>query len=351
MTELPPDTPRRIASGEPDQPTQTFEYDWINMAPLPDQSIRMYRALRMFIFDKNPDWTVSLTDEEIGQLTPEAPGKPRSRWSVARALKPLFEMRLLVQLETERVSVKLPDNPKPEIRTIRTLLVNTMPPGGWEQYTGPINPFRERKRIADERRQRRADRRAGIKTPGQSDGAEMLDPPTDEPDPGTGDVSPGQSDGALLLENESTSASDLEQKCSETGAKVPRIVSNPREVTPKTKTGGPPPEPPAPAADASGPNKHRSRPSSGTSQRNHDGDHRLAHARERAGQLATDALDKDPDISRGELERLICEGNVDSNGRMFLTQGQVFGRAATLMAETHRVGRTERATAEQPALV
>ncbi|MFD1145876.1 hypothetical protein [Saccharothrix hoggarensis] len=149
----PPET-LQIGSAEAGKPSYTLGWDWIDLHPeLPDASVRVYRAIRMCILEKDPDRQIKLTDEEIGELT------HRSRTSVWRAMKPLFALGLIEEVSTERRSVRVPGEAKPQVRTFRTLTVHDHPRGGYSSYEGPVNPFNVLKRVAAERAARERTRR------------------------------------------------------------------------------------------------------------------------------------------------------------------------------------------------
>lgn len=208
-------------------PSWTWTWDFVDLSPLPDQSVRVWRVIRMCLNDSkdaaDDDRLVTLTDEEIGVLA-DNNGTPRSRWAVAKAMKPLFEMGLLEEAATERRSVRVPGHAKPQVRTIRHLRVHDEPPEGWAKYAGPVNPF---EKLRAYREARDTDAAESVISPVRSDGADShrqneqgssakprkpKPRAKTKPSPAKTDVSAGHSDGAKTLGTGSENAPNRERK-------------------------------------------------------------------------------------------------------------------------------------------
>src|SRR5881396_1324022 len=132
------------AAGPNGTPSHTTIFDWVDLSPVSDGAARLHRILVSLTL-KDEDVDVYVTDEELGDLMGSKDAgdiDPRSRWTIARYRKELEEIGALVQTSSERRSVTVPGESRPQVRTIRALRPINDPPAG---YAGRVNPFRVRK--------------------------------------------------------------------------------------------------------------------------------------------------------------------------------------------------------------
>lgn len=136
------------AGGKPSF-SQFGHWAWMNRA-LSDAGWRYYCAVRSYIFDADEEFEVDITDEVVAELL----GK--SAKSIGRARKDCYAAGVIVELSTWKESVRVEGKARPEVRTFRRLIVHHEVPEG---YTGPVNAYREKRRIEQRRTQEQREAR------------------------------------------------------------------------------------------------------------------------------------------------------------------------------------------------
>ena len=126
-----------VGAADASEPSYTVLWDWVWMSKAPDQAKVYYWALRSFVYEKDKNHVVEVSDDEIAELT------HRSTDSAARARKKAEEHGLVTVLEEKRRH-GYTNGKKHSLPVLRKISVQIQPPEG---YAGRSNPFEARAAI------------------------------------------------------------------------------------------------------------------------------------------------------------------------------------------------------------
>lgn len=323
---------------------------WIALHPeITHTAFRVYSVFRSLYTHKRD--TRTLSRDQLRYLVPGVNGKPMGKTALNDALIVLAKFDLVSNPDGRMQTWRLRD---PETQqfvhmSAPTWQLGTLPPEG-DGFEGWRNVFDKLDSYPGPKWEKTAGQSHDRKT---GDGAVAA--PTQRPTDTSPAKTAGQSHDRKSGHDDRKSGRPdrfSERGVRKTGRAEPLASRNSASKNNKQEQleeldqehpGGLPPEPPAPAADAAGTNNSGNSASVITTQSSSVVNSPHAHARELAGVAACAAIDRDPNITQAELEVIIRESFAGE-----LTQGQVVGRAASLLAwERKPPARRETADAAQ----